>query len=661
MSFKSLSDFVTALESAGELTRIREFVSPHLEITEITDRVSKNNGKALLFENTGTAFPVLINAFGSERRMCMALGVDNLDAAGEELGAILKEFLGPKESFFEKLKILPALKEIASWLPVSVKKRAVCQEVVMETPDLTKLPVLTCWPADGGPFITLPVVHTVDPVTGIRNQGMYRMQVFGPALTGMHWHRHKGSAHHFSKYKELGKKMPVSVTLGGDPAYTYCATAPLPENLDEYMLAGFLRKKRVELVKCLTNDLEVPSDVDFVIEGYVDPEEEFILEGPFGDHTGFYSLADSYPRFHVTCITRRKEAIYPATIVGIPPMEDGWMGKATERLFLFPMKLVTVPEMRDINMPVAGVFHNIVLTKIEKLFPGHGMKVMTSLWGAGQMMFNKIMVVVSEDVDLNDYRAVAREVTKRTDPLQDIHFIKGPVDILDHSSSHFSYGSKMGIDATVKWPEESEEASTDFGKRILNYTLPLHPSPASRGGDGGGVNFLDPLPNIDTQLLMEKFPEVEAVNETFLADGISLAVVSVKKNRANHIREISNQFFRQGLVRDLKFILFLDHGIDLQSPSDIAWIAANNMDPVRDCFHPVTENGNQFPFLVLDGTRKTKEYDGFKRDWPNIIGMDEATIRRIDENWEKFGLGSLVPSPSIKYRSLILSKGAVSE
>ena len=374
MAYKTLSHFISALESAGELVRIKTFVSPHLEITEITDRVSKNNGKALLFENTGTAFPVLINAFGSEKRMCMALGVENLDKAGEELAELLKEFTGPKETLIEKLRVLPALKEISSWLPRLVKRKGSCQEVIMDPPDLTKLPVLTCWPADGGPFITLPVVHTKDPVTGNRNQGMYRMQVYGPALTGMHWHRHKGSAHHFSKYRELGKKMPVTVTLGGDPAYTYAATAPLPENVDENMLSGFLRKKNVDLVRCLTNDLEVPSDVDFVIEGFVDPEEEFLLEGPFGDHTGFYSLADFYPCFHITCITHRKKAVYPATIVGIPPMEDSWLGKATERLFLFPLKLVAVPEIKDINMPAAGVFHNIVITKIEKSFPGQGLK-----------------------------------------------------------------------------------------------------------------------------------------------------------------------------------------------------------------------------------------------------------------------------------------------
>ena len=629
MAYKSLSHFVKALESAGELVRIKEPVSPRLEITEITDRVSKNNGKALLFENNGTGFPVLINAFGSEKRMCMSLGVEDLDSAGEELGKILKDFLGPKESFFEKLKILPKLRMISSWLPRSVKGKGGCQEVVMETPDLTKLPVLTCWPADGGPFITLPVVHTKDPVTGIRNQGMYRMQVFGPALTGMHWHRHKGSAHHFSKYKELGKKMPVSVTLGGDPAYTYAATAPLPENLDEYLLCGFLRKKRVDLVRCLTNDLEVPSDVDFVIEGYVDPSEELIMEGPFGDHTGYYSLADLYPRFHVTCITHRKNAIYPATVVGIPPMEDGWMGKATERFFLFPMKLLTVPEMKDINMPMAGVFHNIVLTKIEKSFPGQGMKVMTSLWGAGQMMFNKIMIVVNREVDLSDYKAIAREVTQLTDPVQDIHFISGPVDILDHSSRSFAFGSKMGIDATVKWPEESENTAPDPGES-----------------------------SIDILLLQEKFPEVIAVNDTFLAEGISLVVVSVKKNRIGHIREISTELLKQGLIRDIKFLLFLDPEVDLHSAADIAWIAGNNIDPMRDCFHPVNQPGMPFHVMVIDGTRKTLNLDGFRRDWPNLIVMDESTILRVDENWDKYGLGTFLPSPSRKYRSLIYNDGA---
>jgi 4-hydroxy-3-polyprenylbenzoate decarboxylase len=629
MAYKTLTHFITALEDAGELVRIKSFVSPRLEITEITDRVNKNNGKALLFENNGTEFPVLINAFGSEKRMCMALGVENLDAAGEELGKVLQEFTGPKETLIEKLKILPALKEISSWLPRSIKRKGSCQDVIMDPPDLTKLPVLTCWPADGGPFITLPVVHTKDPVTGIRNQGIYRMQVFGPKLTGMHWHRHKGSAHHFSKYKELGKKMPVTVTLGGDPVYTYVATAPLPENVDENMLSGFLRKKKVELVKCLTNDLEVPSDVDIVIEGFIDPDEDLHLEGPFGDHTGFYSLADFYPCFHVTCITHRRNAIYPATVVGIPPMEDGWIGKATERLFLFPIKLIAVPEIKDINMPVAGVFHNIVLTKIEKSFPGQGLKIMTSLWGAGQMMFNKIMVVISSDVDLNDYRAVAREVSQRTDPVQDIQFIKGPVDILDHSSRRYSFGSKIGIDATVKCPEESEETSSKSLKLF-----------------------------IDTPVILKTYPEVVAINDAYLSEGISLVVMLVKKNRICHVREITTEFIKRGLIRDIKFMLFLDPEVDLSSSSDVAWIAGNNIDPMRDCFNPVTEKGEFFPLMVMDGTRKTERYDRFTRDWPNIIVMDELTINKVNEKWDNYGLGPLIPSPSHKYRSLIINDGA---
>jgi 4-hydroxy-3-polyprenylbenzoate decarboxylase len=630
MSYKSLSNFISALEFEGELVRITEFVSPRLEISEITDRVCKNNGKALLFENNGTPFPLLINGFGSEKRMCLALGVDNLDAAGEYLGKILKVFLGTKESVTDKLKVLPALKEVSSWMPRLVNRKGKCQEVIMDQADITKLPVLTCWPADGGPFVTLPVVHTRDPESGIRNQGMYRMEVFGPTLTGMHWHLHKGSAHHFLKYKERGEKMPVSVTLGGDPVYTYAATAPLPENLDEYILAGFLRKKKVELVKCLTNDLQVPGDVDFVIEGYIDPEEEFIMEGPFGDHTGFYSLADWYPRFHITCITHRKDAIYPATIVGIPPMEDGWIGKATERLFLLPMKLTTVPEITDINMPVAGVFHNIVLTKIEKTYPGQAIKVMNSLWGAGQMMFNKIMVVVSGDVDLTDYKAVAGAVSQNTDPLHDIHFSKGPVDILDHSSRRFAFGSKMGIDATLKLPEELEI-----------------------------TQFEHQAPQVDAKGILVQFPDVCAINGESIDGGLSMAVLTLKKDRSKSVRELCVAIFHRKLIKGVKFLIFLDQDVDSHSFFDVAWLTANNIDPGRDCFSLGDENENSPHVLIIDGTRKIKGTSGFDRDWPNVIVMDENTIRNIDQKWEKFGLGALIHSPSEKYRTLIINQGAV--
>ena len=321
-------------------------------------------------------------------------------------------------------------------------------------PDLDILPVLKCWPHDGGRFITLPMVHTIHPETGSTNVGMYRMQILDSNTTGMHWQRHKTGANHFEAWKKAGKKMPVTVTLGGDPVYTYAATAPLPENINEYILAGFLRKKKVTMVKCITNDLFVPEDADIVIEGFVDPAEEFVWEGPFGDHTGFYSLADWYPRFHVTCITHSKGAVYPATIVGIPPQEDAWIARATEKLFLAPVKMTLQPEIEDFHMPDAGVAHNLVIVKIRKTYPGQGMKVLSSLSGAGQMMFTKYMIVVSGDIDIRDYKELLAHVFNNIDFSTDLLFSKGPLDVLDHSSDNFSFGGKAGIDATIKMDEE---------------------------------------------------------------------------------------------------------------------------------------------------------------------------------------------------------------
>src|SRR4051812_13970016 len=460
MAYKNLQHFIDVLEQAGEPVRIKEYVNPQLEIAEITDRISKTRGggKALLFENTGFDFPVLMNAYGSEKRVCLALGVQQLDDVAHEIEALFQMLAAPKESIVDKLKMLPKLGQFASWMPKIRSGRGECQDVVItDQPDIGKLPVITCWPKDGGPFVTLPVIHTKDPLTGSRNVGMYRMQVFGPALTGMHWHKHKVSAKHFSEYKKLGKRMPVAVALGGDPVYAYSATAPLPENVDEYMLAGFLRKKKVELVKCITQpDIEVPADADFIIEGYVDPSDEPVWEGPFGDHTGYYSLPDWYPRFHITGITHRRNPVYPATIVGIPPQEDAWLGKATERIFLAPMKMTMVPEIVDMDMPVEGVFHNLVIAQIKKEYAGQGQKVMNAMWGAGQMMFNKILVLTDEGVKIQDYAALAKYVCDNLDPLNDIHFSQGPMDVLDHSCSKLGFGGKMCIDGTRKFEEEKE-------------------------------------------------------------------------------------------------------------------------------------------------------------------------------------------------------------
>ncbi len=630
MAYKNLSGFVEALELSGELVRIREPVSPKLEISEITDRVVKNNGKALLFENTGTDFPVLINAFASEKRMSLALGLNGLDEVGSKINRILGKLMNARGSFLGKISAIPVLKEFSSWMPRMRRGRGECQEVIMKMPDLGRIPVLTCWPDDGGPFITLPVVHTSDPETGIRNVGMYRMQVFGPDVTGMHWHMHKGSAHHYSKYKALGRKMPVTVTLGGDPVYTYAASAPLPENIDEYLFAGFLRGKRVELVKCITNDLAVPGDVDFVMEGYVDPNEELVLEGPFGDHTGFYSLPGLFPKFHITCLTHRRNAIYPATIVGIPPMEDAWMGKATERIFLAPIKMAVLPELSDMDMPPEGVFHNLALVSIEKAYPGHSVKVMSSLWGAGQMMFNKVLFIVNKDVDVHNYTDIAKIVSASVDPLQDIHFLKGPVDILDHSSRSYAYGSKMGIDATAILPDDKPE-KIPGDKYTINKTS-----------------------------LRSEFKEIIRINDSLPDTGISVLIISVKKSRKEHIRQISRIAVENDWIQGVKFILFVDDDTDISDIAEVVWLSCNNIDPMRDCYYIETVNGT-YPGLFIDGTGKSNELDDFSRNWPNVIIMNDETIRKVDEIWSRLGLGELLLSPSLKYRSLVHKSGAVSK
>lgn len=636
--YRNLEQFVDALEKAGELIRIKEYVDPKLEITEITDRISKSNyNKALLFENTGYDFPVLINSMGSYKRMCMALGVKELDDISKEIETLFKSIAGPKEGILDKLKMLPMLGQISSWMPKIISGKGECQDIVLKDPDITKLPVMTCWPEDGGPFITLPVINTKDPVTGIRNVGMYRMQVFGPKLTGMHWHKHKVSASHFNEYKKLGKKMPVAVVLGGDPVYTYAATAPLPPNIDEYMLAGFLRKKKVELVKCVTltkesygQDMHVPADADFVIEGYVDPSDELIWEGPFGDHTGYYSLADWYPKFHITCITHKRNAIYPSTIVGIPPQEDAWIGKATERIFLSPIKMSMIPEILDMELPIEGVFHNLTIVKIKKEYAGQAQKVMNAMWGAGQMMFNKILIVVDEKINIQNYIDVARAISEHVDPANDFYFSQGPMDVLDHSCSKFAFGGKMCVDATTKLPEEIT------GSKFKVQSLKL-----------------------DEKNLKSKFPEITSIYDGLLQRDISILFVSVKKNRKNHIRELNEQLFSLPDFSNIKIIVYVEHTVDSTDVADVVWRFANNIDAKRDSYVVAAKNENDISHIGLDGTRKTKELDNFLRDWPNILCSNESTIKAIDNKWEKLNLGLLIKSPSLKYRNQVYEGGAV--
>lgn len=642
MAYRDQQHFISTLEEQGELVRISEYVDPRLEIAEITDRVSKTagGGKALLFENTGYDFPVLMNAYGSEKRMCLALGVNHLDDVAREIEGLFKMLSAPKESLLDKLKMLPKLGQFASWMPKVVKGRGACQEVVItDQPDIGKLPVITCWPKDGGPFVTLPVIHTKDPNTNSRNVGMYRMQVFGPDLTGMHWHKHKVSAKHFNEYKKLGKKMPVAVALGGDPAYAYSATAPLPENVDEYMLAGFLRKKKVELVKCITQpDIEVPADADFIIEGYVDPSDELIWEGPFGDHTGYYSLPDFYPRFHITAITHRKNAVYPATIVGIPPQEDAWLGKATERIFLAPIKMTLVPEIIDMDMPVEGVFHNLVITQINKEYAGQGQKVMNAMWGAGQMMFNKILVLADQNVAIQDYPSLARYVFQNCQPATDISFAQGPMDVLDHSCSKLGFGGKMCIDGTRKFEEEKDDRY---------YYAPQTDIPSLRNRITSG------------------FSEIASINTLLLEMGIPCLLLSVKKSRKGHIRALHTQLSAIQEIEGVKVILYVEHTVDANDLSVALWRFCNNLDPRRDHLlterSSLTEPDRTYACMGLDGTVKTREYDDFHRDWPNIIVADDDTIRRVDEKWDRLGLGAFLPSPSLKFKSQMYGEEAVAQ
>lgn len=473
MPFDDLRSFLRTLEKKNELVRIRFPVDPYLEITEFADRAVKSGGPALLFEAPkGSDVSAVINLFASMRRMELALGVEDI----EEIAARISSFLRMQkpEGFMDKLKMLPKLAELNSAFPKTVSDGA-CKEVIRKADfSLDYFPILHCWPGDGGRFITLPMVFSRNPETGKRNCGMYRMQVYDGQTTGMHWQKHKQGAEHYRRLAAAGTetRMPVAVAIGSDPATMFSAILPLPPEIDEMLFAGFLRGKPVEMVKCETSDLEVPANSEIVLEGYVELDE-MRREGPFGDHTGFYSLDDDYPVFHIECITHRKKPIYATTIVGPPPMEDFYMGKAIERIFL-PLMRMQLPEVRDICMPAEGVFHNLILVSMRKSYPGHARKVMHAIWGLGQAMFSKVIVVVDEDVDVQNVAETAWKALNNIDPQRDIEFSMGPIDSLDHASRLLNYGSKMGIDATVKWQSEGFtrrwpaviEMSSDVKQRV---------------------------------------------------------------------------------------------------------------------------------------------------------------------------------------------------
>jgi 4-hydroxy-3-polyprenylbenzoate decarboxylase len=477
MAFTDLRDWIEALRAAGELHEVTAEVDPHLEITEITDRVVKSGGPALLFRNVkGSSLPLLINQFGSERRACLAFGVERLDELGERVAEVLE--MTPPEGLVDKLRALGRLKSLADARP-KVVSSGLCQEVVLDPPSLDPLPIMTCWPGDGGPYITLPAVITRDPRTGQRNVGMYRVQKFDARTTAMHWQIHKDAA---ADWRGMGERMDVAIALGLDPVTAYTASAPLPKHIDELMLAGFLRGRPVELVRARTVDLEVPARAEIVIEGYI-ARGELRDEGPFGDHTGYYTPREPFPVVHVTAVTMRRDAIYPSIVVGVPPAEDAWLGKATERLFL-PALRMTLPEIVDYDLPVAGAFHNLCIVAIRKAFPGHAQKVMHAIWGTGMLSLTKGVVIVDAHVDVHDYGEVMWQVGANVDPARDVLLSEGPLDHLDHAPTRQFVGGKIGIDATAKgepdgygrgWPaaiEMHQEIRDLVSRRWSDYGLP---------------------------------------------------------------------------------------------------------------------------------------------------------------------------------------------
>ena len=605
-----LREFIAKLEAEGELLRIKSKVDTRLEMCEIVDRISKceGGGKAVLFENTGTDYPVLMNMMGSDRRMAMALGVDSLEEISTRIDNLLKGAMSPKNSLWEKLQMLPLLKDVAKWFPKRSTQRGECQEVVWqgEDVDLGKIPIITSWPYDGGAFITLPMVATQDPETGIPNLGMYRMQIFDKRTTGMHWHRHKTGARHYDAYKCLGRRMPVSVAIGGDPAYIYSATAPMPDNMDEMLLAGMLRQKPVKLVKCLTNDLWVPADCDFVLEGYVDTSEELTVEGPFGDHTGFYSLTDLYPKFHIEAITSRRDAVYPATIVGVPPMEDAYIAKATERIFLAPIRLAVQPEVRDLYMPIEGTAHNIALVSIVKRYLGQPNKVAQGLWGAGQMMFNKYMVVAPEECDIRSKEDVLRRIA-HINPQKNLIWSEGILDVLDHATKTTGYGSKLAIDIT------DVEASPH------SFNVPRTAQPT------GGVELFN----------------------TELAKEYGILILYAEREWREKIDV--EAYIEQNGFTDMKVVALFDRGAaGSMTLSDLLWLAAANTDPKRDI--RIYEG-----VIIVDARSKRPGYGDNPSRFPNAVTSLPETIHLVDERWQEYGIGELIESPSRRYRKIWLS------
>lgn len=599
--YGDLRSFINELEKRGQLIRIKAQVSHDLEITEIADRVVKRGGPALLFENvSGKDFPLVIGLYGTRQRMAWALGVESLDDIAKRIRDLLDIKVGG--GLLGLAANLPKLKDLASLPPKRLRSGPVQERIWQaDEVDLQRLPILKCWPQDGGPFITLPLVISKDPELGDVNIGMYRMQVFDKNTTGMHWQRHKTGARHLEKAKKLGKRLDVAVALGGDPALTYAATAPIPAipGINEFSMTGFLRGKSIEVCKGVSVDLEVPANAEFVLEGYIDPEEDWGLEGPFGDHTGFYTLQDYYPKFHVTAVTMRNHPIYPATIVGRPPMEDAYLIEASERIFLVPAQLI-LPEIKDYHMPPAGIAHNLVNVVIDKAYPGQAYKVANGLLGLGQMMFAKVLLVTDEELKPQEHLKFWQTVLKNALPGRDSQFAKGPTDVLDHSSRSWSYGSKLIVDGTIKHAEEGGHIVWQANLERSASDLPQHPEIIKQHQIAGGFWFL-----------------------------------SSKKSQAGQGRKLGEWAVKQAEAKGVRLIAILDEESNPSDFEDCIWTLLNNIDPERDIH--ILENGFGEPVFVMDGSPKLKT-EGFTRDWPEKITMTKAIKAKVTERAEELGI-----------------------
>ena len=601
MNYHSLREFVDRLENENELIRINDQVSPILEITEITDRVSKQpeGGKALLFENVEDSnIPVLINAFGSLKRINIALGVHDIEKIPRDIDKYLK--IKPPSSLLEKVKLLPMLLEAAAFPPKIVgSQKASCQEVVLtgNDVDLGIIPILQCWPGDAGKFITFPIVVNKTIDKKLRNVGLYRMQVYDKKTTGMHWHIHKDGAHFFHEFKKQGKVMECAVAIGADPAVCYSASAPLPYGIDEFLFAGFIRKSPVPLVKCKTVDLEVPASAEIVLEGFIDPSE-MRLEGPFGDHTGYYSQDGDYPVFNITAITHKKKPIYLTTIVGKPPQEDFYLGKATERIFL-PLMRTQLPEIIDMNMPAEGVFHNLVIISIEKRFPMQARRLMSALWGMGQMSFVKTIIVLDKNVDIQNTKKIIEILLNKADLMRNLFFSEGVLDVLNHASDKALYGSKLGIDLTSKI--EGEETST---VKLENNSKKILPAP---------------------ETILSKFTELVSCKILEQKGLHQVAFVTLKKISPQQGPKLIEKFMKDEESSSITIFVVLEEHENINDTSTVIWKILNNIDPKRDMHF----FGNR---VGIDVTCKTGE-NSYTQHWPDEIEMSEKIKSIVDQKW----------------------------